>query len=40
VKKFSRATRVMMSGYADMNALTEAVNSGQIFAYIAKPWNL
>ncbi len=28
----------MMSGYADMNALTEAVNSGQIFAYVAKPW--
>src|SRR4029077_1024368 len=38
VKEVSRATRVMMSGYADMNALTEAVNSGQIFAYIAKPW--
>jgi PAS domain S-box-containing protein len=34
----SNATRVMMSGYADMSALTEAVNSGQIFAYIAKPW--
>jgi response regulator RpfG family c-di-GMP phosphodiesterase len=28
----------MMSGYADMSALTEAVNSGQIFAYVAKPW--
>ncbi len=28
----------MMSGYADMSALTEAVNSGQIFAYIGKPW--
>jgi PAS domain S-box-containing protein len=38
VREVSRATRVMMSGYADMSALTEAVNSGQIFAYIAKPW--
>jgi len=38
VREVSRATRVMMSGYADMNALTEAVNSGQIFAYVAKPW--
>ena len=38
VREISMATRVMMSGYADMNALTEAVNSGQIFAYIAKPW--
>jgi PAS domain S-box-containing protein len=38
VREVSRATRVMMSGYADMNALTEAVNSGQIFGYVAKPW--
>ncbi|HUQ93752.1 MAG TPA: response regulator [Bryobacteraceae bacterium] len=38
VKEVSRGTRVMMSGYADMAALTEAVNCGQIFAYIAKPW--
>ena len=38
VREVSSATRVMMSGYADMDALSEAVNSGQIFAYIAKPW--
>ncbi len=38
VKDLSRATRVVMSGYADMSALTDAVNGGQIFAYIAKPW--
>src|SRR5580658_6217079 len=38
VREVSRATRVMISGYADMSALTDAVNSGQIFAYIAKPW--
>jgi PAS domain S-box-containing protein len=38
VKEVSKATRVMISGYADMNALTEAVNRGQIFAYVAKPW--
>ena len=37
-KELSRATRIMISGYADTKALTDAVNSGQIFAYIAKPW--
>jgi PAS domain S-box-containing protein len=37
-RNLSQATRVMISGYADVNALTEAVNAGQIFAYIAKPW--
>jgi PAS domain S-box-containing protein len=39
VREVSRSTRVMISGYADMSALTEAVNSGQIFAYISKPWD-
>ncbi len=38
-REVSRATRVMMSGYADLKALTEAVNSGQIFGYVAKPWD-
>src|SRR5665213_1580386 len=38
VREISSAVRVMMSGYADITALTEAVNSGQIFSYIAKPW--
>ncbi len=38
-QEVSNATRVMMSGYADITALTEAVNSGQIFSYIAKPWD-
>jgi PAS domain S-box-containing protein len=37
-REFSRATRIMISGYADAKALTDAVNAGQIFAYIAKPW--
>jgi PAS domain S-box-containing protein len=39
VKEASKATRMMISGYADINALRQAVNRGQIFAYVAKPWN-
>ena len=38
VRRISSAARVLMSEYADFAALTEAVNSGQIFSYIAKPW--
>src|ERR1700732_2843162 len=38
VKEVSKAIRVLISGYADMNVLTEAVNHGQVFAFIAKPW--
>lgn len=39
VKGVSKATRVMISGYADLSALTDAVNNGQIFAYVSKPWD-
>jgi PAS domain S-box-containing protein len=38
VKDFSKATRIMMSGHANMSALTDAVNCGRIFAFVAKPW--
>jgi PAS domain S-box-containing protein len=38
IKEVSKATRVMISGCADLNALTQAVNRGQIFAYVSKPW--
>jgi PAS domain S-box-containing protein len=38
MREISHASRVMMSGYANMTALTEAINSGQIFAYVEKPW--
>lgn len=31
-------TRVMLTGYADINAVTAAVNKGEIFRYITKPW--
>jgi PAS domain S-box-containing protein len=39
VKTVSKATRVMISGYADLEAVTSAVNDGQIFAYVSKPWD-
>lgn len=34
----SLATRLLLTGYTDMNALVNAVNRSQIFAYVAKPW--
>ncbi|MBI2235536.1 MAG: response regulator [Magnetospirillum sp.] len=35
----SDATRVLVTGYSDLDALVMAVNTGQIHAYLAKPWN-
>ncbi len=31
--------RVLLTGYADMGAVVDAVNKGKIFHYLTKPWN-
>ncbi len=31
-------TRILLTGFADLEAVIEAVNSGQIWRYISKPW--
>ena len=31
--------RILLTGYADMAAVVDAVNKGKIFHYLAKPWN-
>jgi response regulator RpfG family c-di-GMP phosphodiesterase len=33
------AVRVMFTGYTDVKAVIEAINQGQIYRYIAKPWH-
>jgi response regulator RpfG family c-di-GMP phosphodiesterase len=33
------ASRIMVTGFADLSAVIRAVNDGRIFAYITKPWN-
>ena len=30
---------MLLTGYADIEAVTEAINQGGISRYIAKPWN-
>lgn len=32
------ATRIMLTGYADLPAVVEAVNEGKIYFYLTKPW--
>lgn len=31
--------RIMLSGYTDLEALTTAVNRGELFRFLAKPWD-
>ena len=33
-----RVIRIVISGYADVNLLTEAINSGVIYRFLSKPW--
>jgi len=31
--------RILVTGYSDITAIIDAVNKGQIYRYISKPWN-
>jgi signal transduction histidine kinase len=33
------ATRLLFTGYADIGAVIEAINQGNVYRYIAKPWD-
>lgn len=39
LEKKPEPMRILLTGYADMNAVVDAVNKGKIFHYLAKPWN-
>lgn len=31
--------RILLTGYSDIEAVIDAINKGQIYRYITKPWN-
>jgi response regulator RpfG family c-di-GMP phosphodiesterase len=31
--------RMIMTGYADLNAVIDAVNNGKVYKYLTKPWD-
>ncbi len=33
------AIRMVLTGFSDMDAIVEVINSGQIFRYVTKPWD-
>jgi signal transduction histidine kinase len=33
------ATRILLTGFADLSAVVRSVNTGRLFAYVTKPWN-
>jgi DNA-binding NtrC family response regulator len=34
------AVRIVFTGYADIKAVIDAINQGQIFRYLTKPWDI
>jgi serine phosphatase RsbU (regulator of sigma subunit)/FixJ family two-component response regulator len=39
VNSFPDTIRILLTGYTDVEDLVDAINSGQVFKYITKPWN-
>lgn len=37
--EFPDPIRILLTGYADMTAVIDAINKGKIFHYLSKPWN-
>ncbi|HEX6705171.1 MAG TPA: HD domain-containing phosphohydrolase [Albitalea sp.] len=38
-RKMPEAVRILLTGYADITSTIEAVNHGEIFRYLSKPWD-
>lgn len=38
IPQFPDPIRILLTGYADINAVIDAINKGQVYRYIQKPW--
>lgn len=38
IPQFPEPIRILLTGYADINAVIDAINKGQVYKYIQKPW--
>ena len=38
IDQYPDIIRILLTGYADINAVIDAINKGQIYKYIQKPW--
>src|SRR6478672_4083571 len=38
-KAFPRPIRILLTGYTDVEAIIDAINKGEIYRYIRKPWD-
>ncbi len=38
-QKYPDIMRILLTGYSDMDSTVDAINEGQIYRYVSKPWN-
>ncbi len=38
LKKYPETIRILVTGYSDVSVVKEALNTGEIYKYIEKPW--
>jgi YesN/AraC family two-component response regulator len=38
-EKYPETVRVILSGYVDVDIIVEAINKGEVYRFITKPWN-
>lgn len=38
-REFPDSVRILITGYADIEAVIDAINKGQVYRYVTKPWN-
>jgi adenylate cyclase len=38
-QRYPEITRLLLTGYADLRAVIDAINQGHVFHYITKPWD-
>lgn len=39
IDKYPDPIRILLTGYADIDAVIDAINNGQIYKYFSKPWD-
>lgn len=39
IEKFPDTVRILLTGYTDIESVVSAVNTGQIYRYLSKPWD-
>ncbi|MDA0191736.1 MAG: response regulator, partial [Proteobacteria bacterium] len=38
-RRWPDTVRILLTGYADISSTVEAINKGEIYRYLSKPWN-